>query len=238
MAERLQRSEMLSRRAFLAGLIGAVATKKTGDLLSRAGISGYPLEVRTKPAGRSAEDSFEAETGHIITLASDGTLLIEPDGIFFVPGREFEYSHRGGNTFQSIEEAFAMGATLFDIDANAIGGGVYGEHGIVPQLEVGIGKRRIALRLPAVIDVNEKELKLGMPSAYRELIAYIADLSTPERPLAVSVELKRGRFDLAAIESMLAVHRECGLPAILHSQNSEWLASVGGELAATYNVVQ
>lgn len=228
----------LSRRAFLAGVIGAAATKKAGDLLDLVGISGYPLEVHTKSAGRSAEDSFEAETGHIITVASDGTLLIEPDGMFFAPEREFEYSHRGGNTFQSIEEAFAMGATLFDIDANAIGGGVYGEHGIVPQLEVSIGRRRIALRLPAVIDVNEKELKLGMPSAYRELVAYIADLSTPERPLAVSVELKRGRFDLAAIESMLAVHREYGLPAILHSQNTEWLASVGGELAATYNVVQ
>lgn len=234
----------ISRRALLVGAAGVLMAAKAKDRLSE-GISLSPpsLDVRAVSVNRAdegvqllSEEVSEEGQEKVVTITPEGKLLFEPSGMFFAPGREFNYIHRGGNSFEAIFESFTKGADLFDIDANDVGGRVHGEHGIIPQVKLKLGRRSVALHFPVVFDVDEKEFKLGMPKTYEELIAYIASLSSPERQLAVSTELKRGEFEPDAIDAMLAIHQQYNIPAIMHSPDSERLTSTWHELAALYNL--
>lgn len=236
--------QRISRRKLLLRSVGAaVAATSLYKLSEGVSLGTYPLEVRPVFVERFAEDVqlFSEEISEegeekLITITPEGKLLFEPSGMFFAPGREFKYVHRGGNSFKAIEEAYAKGADLFDIDANDVNGMVHGEHGIIPHVQLELGKLGINLYLPAVLDINEKEVKLGMPSTYEELVAHIASLSTPERPLAISTELKRGEFELSTLERMVAIHQAYNIPAVVHSPDPERLTLVGSELAALYNI--
>lgn len=234
----------ISRRKLLAGGIGFAALA-LHELPKDIALNKPPLDMHVVSVGRTIDDVqlfsekiSENDEEKVITVTPEGTVLFEPSGIFFAPGREFNYVHRGGNSREAILESYSKGANLFDIDANDVGGTVRGEHGIIPQFKLRLGRRSINLYLPAVIDINEEEVRLGMSSTYEELIAYIASLNTPERPLAVSTELKRGEFDLGTLEKMFTVHRAYNVPAIMHSPDPERLVLVGNELAAAYNVFE
>lgn len=231
----------LSRRALLAGGIGAVAAAALRKIPKDISFGKPPLDVDMIPAGRMAGDiDSSAEDGihNVISITPGGKLLYEPSGLFFTPGKEFKYVHRGGNSLEAIYESYSKGGNLFDIDANDVHGNVRGEHGFIPQGTLRIGGLHLNLHIPVVLDVNEKEVKFGMPSGYEELIAYIASLSTPERPLAVSTELKRGQFDPSTIEKMFAIHQAYNVPVIMYSLDNERLVAIGNQLAAVYNIAK
>lgn len=246
MAERLRYPDdtpRISRRQFIGGVMAAAAAAYM--LPKGVSFNKPPLEVRPFVVGVTegdlqlfSEDIFENGAENIITVTRGGKVLVQPSGVFFTPGREFSYVHRGGNSFEAIDEAYSKGADIFDIDANDVGGTVYGEHGIIYQAELHLGDPgvRFGFHLPVVVDVNEEELRFGMPNTYEELIAYIASLSTDERPLAVATELKRGEFKLGTLERMSAILQKYNVPAIIQSPDQERLALIGNELASVHDM--
>lgn len=224
----------LSRRALLAGGIGMTVAAALRRIPDDIRLNAPSLEVHRVFAGRMPDTQLSGED--TITITPWGTLLYEPSGLFFTPGREFEYVHRGANSLEAIKRSVEEGANLLDLDANDMHGDVRGEHGIIPQVTLRIGRQSINLHFPGVIDVNEKELRLGMPSTYEELVAYVASLSTPDNPIAMSVELKRGEFEVETLEMMLGIHKKYNVPVIMHSPDSERLMAIGNKLAVLYNV--
>lgn len=220
---RLTGNEGISRRKFLA-FGGAVVL---GAMPARVGIrlDAPPLEVKPVPMERENKDVRiileEDGSENIIRITLNGEVLYDPLGEFFVDGTR-EYVHRGGNSIESINEAYERGTELFDVDANDVNGVIYGEHGIIPHLDLaGLG-----LHLPIIVDIDEGELMLGMPNTYEELVAHIAYLSTYGRPLGVSVELKRGPFEPDTLSWMIATHRKYKVPVMVHTPGSHTLEFV------------
>ncbi len=247
MNERLQYStdeQGLSRREFFRrarnSFFGAAVLATGYRLTEGVSLNEPPLDLRTVSFGRHIENtqlSFgeisEKSEERVMTITPEGKLLFEPSGEFFAPGREFSYIHRA-NSIEFIHKAHDMGANLFDIDANDVNGTVYAEHGIIPQLELRLGKRDINLKIPIVFDRGEEELKLGMPKyTYEELVACVASLSTPEHPLAVSTELKRGEFELLTLNEMLNAHQRYDVPVIMHPTDPLQLEMLGKEIASS-----
>lgn len=241
--QKLSRRELFrrGRNAIAAAAIAAAAYKLNEGISLRQ----PPVVLKTVSVGRInegvqlfSEVSPEADGKRPITITPEGELLFEPSGEFFAPGREFSYIHRA-NSIEVIHRAHSMGANLFDIDANDVNGTLYGEHGIVPQFDLSLGRLNIELQLPAVIDQNEAELKLGMPNdKYEELVACVASLSTAEQPLAVSTELKRGKFELDTLNKMLGIHQRYNVPAILYSPDPSQLEVMGNKIAQSYNAAK
>ena len=135
---------------------------------------------------------------------------------------------------EGIENAYARGANLLDIDANDVNGTVYGEHGVVPQVKISLGRLGLHLHLPVVVDQNEEQIMLGMPPTYEELLSHIHLLSTVERPIATSTELKRGDFTQNTLNETLAMHKEYNVPVIMHPTGSLKLDIIGDEAASSH----
>lgn len=225
-----------TRRQLLAGLGGLGCALATAELERGVMFAEPPLSIQTVLAGRVPEDTWEVSRGvdseygeGVLTYTSAGHLLYEPSGEFFFPDREFEYARRS-NSADRIESAYDKGANLFDIDANDVNGTVYTEHGIVPQVKVRFGKYLLKSHFPGVLDINEEEIKFGMPSTYEQLIALIGSLSTSKNRLAVSTELKRGDFELSTLYDMFAAHQEYNVPVIMHSPGLHRLKSIDTEI--------
>lgn len=174
-----------------------------------------------------------------VAVTPNGRLKFETsDQVFFYPDREIKYVHRT-NDITAIDEAWEQGAELFDIDANRVGDTVYAEHGIIPQVNIKLGKFVIRRSLPVVLDANEKEFRLRMPDyTYEQLIAHIAHLKRRGRPLAVSAELKRGDFDVETLIKMLDIHREYDVPVLMHSPKPNHLKKTGRAVASAYGVLR
>lgn len=231
MEDRLRPSgneQKLSRREFLGRARDAIAAAAiiatTHELQEGVSFNKPPLALRTKSIVRTGEsihllsghtsDSEASDGESLVTILRDGRLLFEPSGEFF-DGTPRRYIHRANST-EVIRRTHAMGANLFDIDANDVNGTIYPEHGIVPQYTVRLGKMGLHLHLAMVIDVDEQEVKLGMPSeSFEGLIALIGDLNTTENPLAASIELKRGDWKQSTLEGMFGTLKQKDVPAII-----------------------
>src|SRR5690606_16131863 len=123
------------------------------------------------------------------------------------------------NDIEAIGRTYGNGAHLIDIAASNVNGVLYAEHGIVPQFESHPGELHIKSHLPMVIDRDEEEFKLGMPEyTYEALIAYVASLDTDENPLAVSTELKRGKFGRGVVSMLFDIHQRYDIPVRVHSK--------------------
>jgi hypothetical protein len=207
-------------------------SKKDSNVGGRRALAVTPeggLLLMAEGVRQLSEQNPEADEERFLTITPEGKLLFEPSGEFFSPGRVFRYVHRA-NDVEFIHKAHDMGANLFDIDANDVDGAVYAEHGIVPQVELRLGSLGINLHLPVVVDQNEMELKLGMPTyKYEQLVACVASLSTADHPLAVSTELKRGNFDRATLVEMLNIHQRHNVPVIMHPTDPHQLDTIGIE---------
>lgn len=154
---------------------------------------------RFKEIQFSSEGSPEGRRQGLVTITAEHKLFFEPSGEYFTDDREYWYTHRA-NSIEHIYRAHKLGANVFDIDANDVDGTVWAEHGVIPQRDMN-GRR---MKLPMVFDLNEKEIKLGMPKyTYGELVAYIASISTVENPLAIFTEFKHGPFEPETVSRML-----------------------------------
>ncbi len=233
-ARRLSRRKLLA----LAGVaaVGAAAQRLEMGII----LDPPPLIVEDMLINKSAEgiqlfsmNTIEEDGSEsILSLLSPiGKLLYEPSGEFF-DGQPFNYVHRGGNGTASIDEALNKvnkegkeGPLILDIDANVVDGVVYGEHGII--------YRTGQYLPPLIVDVNEKEVRLGGLDTYEELVAYIAELSrTSGRTLAASTELKRGEFDLGVLHEMFAVHQKYKVPGQMHSPLPHQFDAISYEIAS------
>lgn len=255
--ERLQSlgERRLSRRAVLqlgaAVAVEALLIEGGHQLKEGVSFNKPPLTLRTVSIEKGEvyqpfllTNDQEPDNGTHLIITSEGRLLIEPDGQFFVDGRDFSYIHRANNV-EMIQNAYDIGANMFDIDVNLVkttgikksaSGVLIAEHGIVPQVEVSIGGRAIRITLPGVIDINEKEVKLGMPKyTYEDLVAYIESLSTPENVLAVSAELKRGNFEPETLGEIIRIHKKYNIPAVIHSTDLEYLSMIGVQAAQLFD---
>lgn len=144
-----------------------------------------------------------------------GTLKDEK--VLFKQHSQIKVGHRSGNSIEDIDKAHAQGIQIFDIDANRVNKKTYGEHGWVAAL--GIGDKSIEL---FVIDENEGEFKLGAPShEVWELVSHIGKKSTPEWPLAVSMELKRGVFEPDSLKELFDTFEAYGVPALINPRKSK-----------------
>lgn len=178
------------------------------------GVRLSPPKIETKPF--ALEDDIDtllhqAEADHAISLSTEDRLFVETSFEFFKQ-KGIKESHRSGNSIKEIKKAFKKGAQIFDIDANDIDGTIYGEHGLVPSMKLW----KLKVNAPFVLDVDEKEFKLGKPDRkFEELIRYIGKLSTPERPLGVKIELKRGEFNEGTMNEMFGSLEEFNVPAVV-----------------------
>lgn len=130
----------------------------------------------------------------------------------FVPGSKYTVAHRAGNWPDDIEKAFKKNTQIFDIDANDVNGALYGEHGLLKQF--------FLKNLRLMIDVNEKELKLGLPRYPLEtLFEKINSLSSPNFRLGAAIELKRGNFSIKTLSKLLALITEHDIPSIIFSND-------------------
>jgi hypothetical protein len=230
--QRLSRRELIRRGAFALAATALVGTAH--ELREGISLSEHPLILRTVSIDRMGEtmqlltaNDREVDEERVMSITSQGKLLFEPTGEFFSQGREFSYIHRANST-EVIHKAHDMGANLFDIDANDVDGTLYAEHGIVPQFEWNVGSFGVGFKVPAVVDQNEMELKLGMPKyKYEQLVACVASLSTAEHPLAISTELKRGDFDRDTLEELLDVHQKYNVPVIVNPSEPHQLEVIG-----------
>jgi hypothetical protein len=232
---KLSRRELIRRGAYA---LAATALAATAHRLTEGiSLSEHPLILRTVSIDRMGEtiqlltaNNREIDEERVMSITSEGKLLFEPNGEFFSQGREFSYIHRANST-EVIHKAHDMGANLFDIDANDVDGTLYAEHGIVPQFEWSLGSLGVGFKVPAVVDQNEMELKLGMPKyKYEQLVACVASLSTAEHPLAVSAELKRGDFDRSTLEELLDIHQRYNVPVIVNPSEPHQLDVISNEI--------
>lgn len=228
----------LSRRDFSRFATAIFASMAVGKGLSELAdgvtLGELPVYLQSREIGalEPISTNILGLDGNILSI-SDEKLLFDPSGTFFVPHRKFDYAHRT-NRPHSIGEAYDIGANLFDIDANNVNGVLYAEHGLIPQLELELGRRSIHLKLPIVVDVNERGAKLGKPRhTYEKLIEYVASLSDPEYPLAVSTELKRGVFDIDALYQMFDIHQRYNVPVMMHAPDWAQLSQVVNEIATS-----
>lgn len=230
--------QRISRRDLLIAtrnILGAVAIATVCKKLSEGVAFNKPELLIELIANQRNEHTVHklnhgADVEQQLSVTGDGRLLFEPSGQFFTDEREFTYIHRSGNSIESIYEAHRMGANLFDIDVNNVGGIIYGEHGLVPQINARLGRFSLRVALPIVIDIHEKEIILDKPKhTYESLVACAASLSTEENPLAISSELKRGNFDPETIEKLLRIHQVYNVPVIMHSPDTTWISKIAAE---------
>lgn len=205
-----------SRREF--ALFGAVAVAQV--LTEGAAFNRRPTRELDNSKNIDAielisSNVFGEEGGTLST--SRGKLLYDPYDNFFTPESKFSYIHRA-NRIVAIDEAYSEGANLFDIDINNVDGVLYGEHGLVPRVNMHLGRRDLSFWLPLVVDVNELALKIGRPKhKYEELVEYIASKSGSDNILSVSAELKRGRFNESTIREIIDIHHKYKVPVMMHS---------------------
>lgn len=209
---------------------GAAALLLTEQLVTEGvSFNKPPLRLRSFTIGMDPNDDIRLFEEHInriddegtIIRTADGKALFEPRGPFFSSDMNFLYGHRLGNSPERIEEAYEEGADLFDLDTSVYKGIIYVEHGIVlPQL---------------VVDVNEAEVKIGMPHTFEEVIYCIASLSSEERQLAAALELKRGYYGEKEVRSILNTLDDYGVPAIVSPSDPGQLAFLGNERMVSYS---
>lgn len=214
------------RREFLnrAFRIATAAAAIYGTHMLKKGVSLSPYPIEPHPLELNSDvitliNQAEAE-GQITSINANDRLFFEAGNKLFGTTPDIKVAHRSGNSIEAIKEAYGKGTQVFDIDANDVGGKVYGEHGIVPSIK--IGKKR--LRLPFVIDVNEKKFKLGEPkNTLKEIVDFVGGLSTSQKPLGVSIELKRGEFKETTMYEMFEILKTNKVPAIIKIRSQEEL---------------
>ncbi len=246
----------LSRRELLIGAAGGLLAVGMGVGLPvavdrRIGVSfnNPPLDIKETVVIRDGDEirlyskTVSEDDGRmsVLSLTPESKLLFEPFGESFTAGEAINYVHRGGNNFASIDESCRkyveedrQGLLALDIDVTTTSGVALGEHGILYQPKIRLLGRRV-LNLPSfVIDVDEKEVRLGEPDKYEELIAYMAHIrNTYGIPLVGSAELKRGKYDLHSLHFMYGVHRRHKVPGWLHSPKPGQFDDIQRELATS-----
>lgn len=214
-----------TRRDVLRLAVGG--TVALGIKKLESGVRLAPPKIEPKPFQLSPgvlEMLHRSEVDHGLTLSSPDRLYVETGFPFFVNESPINESHRAGNGIREIDKGYKEGIQLFDIDANDVGGVVYGEHGFVPTLKIG----RFEFRIPCVIDINEREFKLGKPhKRIDELIKHVGNLSTPERPLGVKIELKRGTFKENALNGVLNSLETNKVPALILTRGQKEFELIG-----------
>jgi len=212
----------IPRRKFLqlAGVgIAYKGLKKLND-----GVCYNPYPIREEPINLPPDIVHEFEQNqesHPISMVEgNNRLYLQADEDFFRENTHAKAAHRAGNRMTTVREARERGIQVFDLDANSVGGKVYAEHGLVPS--VGVGKFNISL--PFVFDRDELKFKLGRPKwTFKEIVENIGQMSTPDMPLAVAIELKRGKFSEKTLNQMRTILEENNVAAIIKPKNKREL---------------
>lgn len=168
------------------------------------------LPSKIKLESKSFEELINPFDGNAYVLTES---FLKDDGLY-------EWSHRAGNTIESIDEAVRKGANIIDMDLNDADGELYGEHGIMLKEKI------LGSDFTLVFDPIEVKLETKSPTKFEDLIKHIASHSTQERPLAVNTEFKFGPFHDETLEKMIDILFKYQVPAIIRPGKGKRLETI------------
>ncbi|MCL4418346.1 MAG: hypothetical protein M1365_16960 [Actinobacteria bacterium] len=214
---KISRRDFIAKAALIAGTVTTLAgVKKVADLIESGELEGgirlYPPKLKVERLNYTED----------IMNPFMGRPLVDFDN-FFTENRPLDVIHRAGNTIEDINRAYPI-ANIFDIDVNDVFGTLYGEHGIIPHIKVPI--LNLKLKIPMVIDLNEVEVRMGMPTTFEDLIKHIHSLSTPDKPLGVFLDLKYGDFEEKTLEKLIDTLIKYRVSAIFDPKDKKLLQRI------------
>jgi hypothetical protein len=195
-----QTEQQITRREFLR-LSGAGALSILAFIAIRnRGVTLLPPEIQARLMDYDLEVGTWALALNFIQTQK-----------FFCRETKLYRAHRAGNTPEDTNKAFRLGANVFEMDLNIVNGKAFVEHGWFLQQDVSDHE------LNFVFDPAELKVKLKPPHTFKEVIEHIASLSTPQKPLGVSMELKHGTYTPQVINSLIDTLLQYNVPALIQS---------------------